>query len=274
MARTRKGQAINGQAKHSDREDLIMAIPSQIDPSPFFEVLPPELRLMIYEEIFEGSQACYKQEYTVGSHTQHHVLLPTYHYKFLLTCRQAYNEALKTYWSKTILYGDYADRDLVFFLRSVVPDFAKLHVRHIRGLNDYDVRRSSIRGCLEDFKKLQTIAFKSRWFFNMNPYIRNDEMPPEMEEQVEEHLKRHDPGPGEFSQLIYDGGPAVLGRVLFCRGEIDGPYLTEGRYAEDRKVINLTRVPCTKYFILIDVQKLLTFCSTGLLHQLQHRQDV
>lgn len=251
--KARKGQAIKSQAKHSDREDLIMAIPSQIDASPFFTVLPPELRLQIYEAMFEGSKAGYKQEYTVGSHTQHHVLLPTYHYKFLLTCRQAYNEALKTYWSKTILYGDYADRELVFFLRSVVPDFAKLHVRHIRGLNDYAIRRCPIRECLQDFKKLQTIGFNSRWFLNVTPYIRNHELPPEMLEQVEEHLKSHPPGDGEFSQLIYDGGPVVLGRVFFGRGEIEGSYLTEGRYEKDRTVINMTHVPCTKHFILIDV---------------------
>lgn len=239
------------QTSRSDQEESIVASTGQIDDSPFFTVLPAELRLQIYEEIFEGSKASYKQEHTIGNHTRHNVLLPTYHYKFLFTCRQAYNEALKTYWSKTILYGDYADRELVFFLRSMVPDFAKLHVKHIRGLNSYDIEKRPVRGCLEDFHNLQTIGFKSRYFFNMIPFIGNDEVPPMMREQAEEYFD-HKNG-DDFSQLIYDSGPAVLCRVFFCRGTMEGPYLTEGEFEKDRKVINMTHVQYIKPFIHIDV---------------------
>ncbi|KAH8742605.1 hypothetical protein F5883DRAFT_530693 [Diaporthe sp. PMI_573] len=146
-----------------------MAATDQKDTSPVFSVLPPELRLLIYEDVFEGSRASYKRSHTVGGRTQLSVLVPSNHYNFLLTCNQAYDEAIKTYWSKTTLYGDPEDHEMTFFLGSIVPNFAKLHVRHVRGLNNYELDDRPVGACLKEYQELQTVNSEFRTGSSINP---------------------------------------------------------------------------------------------------------
>lgn len=119
----------------------------------FLDELPVELRLSIYEYFFEGS----KVHATLAKHTDSPsnqspavVLRHSEHFKLLASCRKIYIEALKTYWSKTVLRLDcpplkfrrpsefrpaklkldeHAHR-----LCHYLPEEAKANVRHIRGM--------------------------------------------------------------------------------------------------------------------------------------------
>lgn len=201
----------------------------QINGSPLFDKIPVELRLQIYEDVFEGSKTTYKQSHVIGHRTYHRILLPTNHHNLVLTCRQAYNESQQTYWKKTILYGDYDSVEAVFFLRSVVPDFAKPHIQHIRGLSATCLRAHSVRACLQAFQSLQTIGFEYVWTFNMTGW----DNPPTIQEQAEDHFKW---SAWKFDGLIYDGGPAVICGVLFRLAKFEGSRLVAGGSEQDRKV--------------------------------------
>jgi hypothetical protein len=210
--------------------------------SPLFEVLPPELRLLVYEEIFEGSKASYKRKHTVKGRTQLSVLVPSYHCNFLLTCNQAYDEAIKTYWSKTTLYGDPEDVELTFFLGSIVPNFAKLHVRHIRGLNPHELdERPGVDSCLKQYRRLRTVGFKEQWIFN-KPYMRTHGSPPSMEDEEWVKLHCNLQSRLKFSKLVLDGGPAVICGSVFRLILLEGN--TVGRYEEERKVGNIPNSCC------------------------------
>lgn len=199
---------------------------------PLFTKLPTEIRLRIYDEVFEGSRASYKQRFVMGypSRMHHNILLPSDHHNFLFTCRKAYNEALQSYWSNTILYGDHEDDELVFFLQSVVPDFAKQHIRHIRGLSAFNLDQDRVRGCLDEFQSLQTIGFGYGMMFNMTGRVN----PPTIQEQIDEKMK--DVAHSRFNKLIYDGGPAVISRVFFRRAVIQGHRFVEAGFEKDRMV--------------------------------------
>ncbi|KAG6355240.1 hypothetical protein INS49_004321 [Diaporthe citri] len=206
-----------------------MADNEQPNDSPLFTKIPAELRLQIYNEIFEGSRTTYRQSLVMGHRTYRNILWPTDHRNFLLTCRQAYNEALETYWSKAILYGDHGDKELVFSLQSVVPGFAKLHIKHIRGLCALDVWEHPVRGCLHEFRGLQTVAFEYRMICN----VTGLDNPPTIQEQVDEDFKDDH---WRFNKLIYDGGPAVTCRVFFSRAVFEGDLFVEGEFEKDRRV--------------------------------------
>lgn len=177
----------------------------------------------------------------VGDRTYHNILLPTSHRNFLLTCRQAYNEAQEAYWRNTILFGDIDDEELVFFLRSVVPSPAKLHVKHIRCLCHLGLLLkpwSPVRGCLEEFQNLQTVGIVGTATRNMQDWVGTAMAPtihmaPTIEEHLEEHLNDEAP---YFNQLIYDSGPAVIYRLLFRRAFFGGRLPDEELFEDDCKV--------------------------------------
>lgn len=197
--------------------------------SPIFTKLPAELRLQIYNEIFEGSRTTYKQSLVMGHRMYRNILWPTDHHNFLLTCRKAYNEALESYWSNTILYGDNDEKKLVFFLQSVVPGFAKQHIKHIRGLCAFDLEDRLTRECLDGFQNLQTIGFEYGWIFNMTDWDNH----PTIQEQIDDSFQADQ---WRFDKLIYDGGPAVVCRVFFRRAVIEGGRWVEGEFEKDQKV--------------------------------------
>lgn len=223
------------ETDHRDQMDLILAAPGQTNSSPLFAMLPAELRLMIYEDMFEGSKASYKRKHTVGGRTQYSVLLPTYHCNFLLTCKQAYDEAIKIYWRKTTLYGDPDDDELTFFLGSIVPNFAKLHVKHIRGLNSCELPDRPVDGCLKDYQSLQTISFEEKWTFNAS-CLGSHGTPATMKDWVAEYCDFQ--SRSKFSKLLCDSGPTVV-----CRGSFRLSLLEESfinmveEFEKERKVI-------------------------------------
>ncbi|POS71090.1 hypothetical protein DHEL01_v210515 [Diaporthe helianthi] len=205
-----------------------MAETDQTNLSPLFAVLPAELRLQIYEELFEGSRVHYKKKHTVGNRTQLSILLPSNHCNFLFTCEQAYDEALKTYWRKTTLYGDPDDDELTFFLGCIVPDYAKPLIRHISGLNSGELPDRPLAECLKDYRALQTIGFEERWFVDLDS-LGDHGGSPTMKEWAEENCMAE--SCGKVSKLVYDGGPEVVFRGVYSLAVgVYSPELLEEKF--------------------------------------------
>lgn len=160
--------------------------------SPLFKLIPTELRLEIYRHTFAGSEMVLLFHDDAPQFSPFHsryprVLRPEFlpvggrrtvlttggpylKYQLLLTCRQIYDEALATYWSETIVcnHVGYFSRAL-FFDR--IPDFAKLHIKHLRdvqtGVNPGAHRRgialsrlTSFADALDAFPKLKTCLIR------------------------------------------------------------------------------------------------------------------
>lgn len=227
-----------------------MADKEQPNNSPLFTKLPAELRLQIYKEIFEGSRTTYKPSLVIGHRTYRNILWPTEHRNFLLTCRKAYNEAHDTYWNKTILYGDPGQKDLAFFLRSVVADFAKPHLKHIRDLCGYLHLWPPVPQCLEEFPNLESIGFRVNVTFNAR--IKRGGIPLTLQERVEDYFKFTDT---EMTKLIHASGPSLVCRISFSLDTPEGLGLVEGEFNQDQKVMLLSSMlPATQ------VSKVLTCC--------------
>lgn len=116
--------------------------------------LPVELRLDIYKHTFEGSRVLATLAENADSSSEQHkagaVLHCSKHFGLLLSCRSIYNEALDVYWSQTVLRlksprmvfgsirGFYAAKFKIdtycHRLCSSLPEAAKAHVRHVRGM--------------------------------------------------------------------------------------------------------------------------------------------
>lgn len=229
----------------------IIADKSQANGSPLFTRLPPELRLQIYKHIFDGSKMHFWPSYmvelimfkrfVVRRRMYENVLVPTHHYNFMLTCRQAYNEARETYWSETTLQSEPSDGDFILFTRSIVPDFAKRHIKHIRGLSGLLIDNwDSVRQYLEEFPKLQSVGIGVPIINFFTDLWVGHAMPPMSQEWIERILQSryHD----EFSLLLSNSNLAVVCPVVVrCtkRNELGV------RCKVDSKVI-LTHNKCTK----------------------------
>ncbi|KAG8162344.1 hypothetical protein KVR01_008109 [Diaporthe batatas] len=205
-----------------------MADLGQGDYCALFTVLPVEVRLHIYEALFEGSEVRYKKKHTVGSRTQLSILQPSDHHNFLLTCNQAYDEAIKIYWSKTTLYGDPDDDELTFFLGCIVPDIAKPYIRHIRGLNSGELPDRPLQECLEDYQRLQTIGFEEEGLIDIAS-LGDHGASPTMEDWVEENCRAQ--SSWKFSSILRDAGPTVVFRGVYRLDVEDfSPELLEEKF--------------------------------------------
>lgn len=66
-------------------------------------VLPVEIRLQIYEQVFHGSRVRVRTITPRTTWGKTLTLRPSHHHQLLLVCRQVYTEALSTYWSSTVI---------------------------------------------------------------------------------------------------------------------------------------------------------------------------
>lgn len=118
------------------------------------EKLPAELRLDIYKHTFEGSRFLATLAENANSsseqHKAHAVLHCSKHFGLLLSCRSVYNEALDIYWSQTVLrlkcprmvhtsirafhQAKFRIDTFCHHLCNSLPEAAKAHVRHVRGM--------------------------------------------------------------------------------------------------------------------------------------------
>lgn len=157
----------------------------------YFELLPPELRQMIYELAFHGSRVhaslfdVKKRRKGLRKQTPALILCHSSHFNLLLTCRKVYNEALDTFWSLTVLEfaqarerskmmattvevwqkdATYEEDTYMHLLCSYLPKALKMKIRHIRGLILPPIHCSFVRvfpyltatALLSDFKNLAT----------------------------------------------------------------------------------------------------------------------
>lgn len=113
--------------------------------SPFFTMLPIELRLMIYAEAFAGSQndlhhwqSPMQEEYTSGQMNEmedRFGLRPSQHHELLFVCRRLYEEALAVYWSQTAVYmGGLDIKTGACAMLCTIPVHARPYIQHITGV--------------------------------------------------------------------------------------------------------------------------------------------
>lgn len=117
------------------------------------DTLPVELRLNIYEFVFQGSKvhaALTEQAESSSTQSPAVSLRHSEHFKLLLSCRTIYNEALAIYWSNTALKlecpplkfrrpsefrpAKFKLDEYAYHLCTSLPEEAKANVRHIRGM--------------------------------------------------------------------------------------------------------------------------------------------
>lgn len=172
--------------------------------SPLFELIPAEVRLDIYRHVFAGSEmALQLHPDALKPRLFPHKPLPVggrrsifctsaygKRYQLLHTCKQIYSEALAISWSETIVcnFEGRLSRGL-FFDR--IPDFAKLHIKHLRDVQSFVNRgvkelrgialsgQASFAETLDAFPKLQTCS------------IRDGKSGTKPSKAVEEALARH-----------------------------------------------------------------------------------
>lgn len=147
----------------------------------FFEVLPTELRLLIYEIAFHGSRVHaslfdYKRAYTQIPAL---MLRHSSHFDLLLSCRKIYHEALAIFWSVTVLeFAQPLERSRMMrfeqanvrpdtyahLLCSALPKELKMKIRHVKGMVLPELRGDFVRdnpsctatALLSNFKNLAT----------------------------------------------------------------------------------------------------------------------
>lgn len=154
--------------------------------SPLFKSLPVEIRLQVYEELSSGSKLSlvitpshYSRD-PVPLGGRRTIFESTGHHNFLLTCRVVYNEALSSYWSKTLVICGTYDRFADFlgeaeignlfhltYVANRISDFAKAHIKHLREVEPCkptaykDTHNLSFREFISLFPQLETCGIRS-----------------------------------------------------------------------------------------------------------------
>lgn len=119
----------------------------------FLDILPLELRILIYEFTFRGAavQATLAESQESSCTKPHAVLFRhSAHHNLRLSCRRIYDEALATFWSEAVLtlecpfmdnsvFSQLLDSEIMVdtysnHLCSSLPEAAKMNVRHVRGM--------------------------------------------------------------------------------------------------------------------------------------------
>ncbi|KAJ4390927.1 hypothetical protein N0V93_004526 [Gnomoniopsis smithogilvyi] len=102
--------------------------------------VPAEIRIMIYEEVFVGSEMALlstprdPKTYQLGGRSS--AFFSSGHHHILLTCRLFYNEAHTIYWRSTkIVNGDSSHRFSLRYLVSHLPEVSKPHIQYLIGLD-------------------------------------------------------------------------------------------------------------------------------------------
>lgn len=132
-------------------------------------VLPIEIRLQIYEQVFHGSRV---RVWPITPRTtwgKRLALRPSHHYQLLLVCRQIYTEARSTYWSSTVIdsalnppfeYTKFAE------VMRVIPAFAQPVIREIqcKGFTE-KLRGLSFEQFVHSFARLETIVMEPNFIY-------------------------------------------------------------------------------------------------------------
>ncbi|KAK2613353.1 hypothetical protein N8I77_000271 [Diaporthe amygdali] len=142
--------------------------------------LPGEVRNKIYEETFAGSEIALVidppvdvQVVPVGGRRSIFTAGIAQH-QFLLTCVQAYLEAIVIYWSQTIVRNGCDGHFSRGYFLNRIPDIAKRHIQHLRDVpietnpNLRKLRGEWVRdplsfaAALDPFTNLKTLSIKDR----------------------------------------------------------------------------------------------------------------
>lgn len=127
-------------------------------------VLPVEIRLQIYEEVFSGSRVRVRSINHLTLQGQSLTLRPSHHHQLLLVCHQIYAEALSTYWSSTIIHSALnSPIESVNFseVMRTIPTFAQPVIREIR-CNGFRESQPGLtfNQFVEQFARLETFVIE------------------------------------------------------------------------------------------------------------------
>lgn len=132
-------------------------------------VLPLELRLQIYEDIFHGSRVRLVSINPRTPRGKSLTLRPSHHHQLLLVCRQIYAEALRPYWSSTVidsaLNSPFESANFSEVL-SMIPVFAQPVIRVIqcKGFRE-SVPGLNFKQFVDSFGKIQTLVMEPAFLY-------------------------------------------------------------------------------------------------------------
>ncbi|KAH9994900.1 hypothetical protein F4779DRAFT_607866 [Xylariaceae sp. FL0662B] len=142
-----------------------------------FLAIPPELRLLIYRNVFQGSSVglIHRQRNSEGSGPvadgQPSETFVTSDYpSILLTCKQCYNEGLALFWQETrviVRVREYPYASALFLLDRCLSGFAKANIKHIRDVElrrrSYHMAHQATQEALDKFPRLETYQVSLGW---------------------------------------------------------------------------------------------------------------
>lgn len=134
-------------------------------------VLPPELRLQIYEDFFHGSRVRLVSITPRTPRGKSLTLRPSHHHQLLLVCRQIYAEALRPYWFSTVidsaLNHPFETATFSEVIRTI-PTFAKPVIREIRckGFRESEAAPGlSFKQFVTRFAKIKTVVMEPAFLY-------------------------------------------------------------------------------------------------------------
>lgn len=133
------------------------------------KVLPLELRLQIYEDVFRGSRVRLVSIIPRTPRGKSLTLRPSHHHQLLLVCHQIYAEALNPYWSSTVidsaLNSPFESANFSEVL-STIPAFAQPIIRLIqcKGFRESDPGLN-FKQFVDRFGKIVTLIMEPAFLY-------------------------------------------------------------------------------------------------------------
>lgn len=151
--------------------------------SPFFTMLPPELRSMVYRECFTGSQVGIvwvdRRTDPNNRYTEYkQICMPiNKEFRLLLTCQKLYSEARSLYWSRTAVT---CRSSTLRTLLSAIPTFARENIEVLKSVPPVDdlspTDRIPLGQFLGQFPRLKYCELQRK---TIRMYCHHYEVPPQ-----------------------------------------------------------------------------------------------
>ena len=152
------------------------SVPNTTLVSRLLTVVPVEIRLQIYENVFHGSRVRLRSVHRPTPKTKTLILRPSHHYQLLLTSRQIYAEVLSPYWSSTIidsnLHSLFDTANFAEILRTI-PYFAQPLIREIRCNGFREVPYLNLNQFVGLFARIEIIVLKPASLYVSRRFYRD-----------------------------------------------------------------------------------------------------
>lgn len=152
------------------------SVPNTTLVSRLLTVVPVEIRLQIYENVFHGSRVRLRSVHRPTPKTKTLILRPSHHYQLLLASRQVYAEALSPYWSSTIidsnLHSPFDTANFAEILRTI-PYFAQPLIREVRCNSFREVPYLNLNQFVGLFARIEIIVLKPASLYVSRRFYRD-----------------------------------------------------------------------------------------------------